>query len=290
MNRMFGMLSMLLRENLISGNFVRKPEESLVMDEHNQVTAWHDQGADDGPITSIYHLNAMACSSLAPLGGTVVDLGCGSGRYAAYLARLRPDLRIIGFDLSAPMVQIGNASLRANDLAERVELRQGDMTTFSQQLPSETVLINCLFAIHHLPSLHEVELCLTEIRNASEKTGCGFLIFDLVRPRHVRTAVDYPRVFTPDSPEAFRLDSTNSLIAAYSHAELKEVVDRVFGHATVQHILAHILPLYQAFWRMSKRQDKAQLLNFVEENKAKMPLGLRSQYQALRMMLPEFPS
>lgn len=289
MNRLFGMLSMLFRENLISGNFARKPEENLVMDAHSQVTAWHNQGADEGPITSIYHLNALACSSLAPLGGTVVDLGCGSGRYAAYLARLRPDLRIVGFDLSAPMVQIGNASLHAEGLAERVELRQGDMTAFSQQLPPETVLINCLFAIHHLPGLHEVELCLTEIRNASEKMDCGFLIFDLVRPRHVRTATDYPRVFTPEAPEAFRLDSTNSLIAAYSHAELKAVVERVFGQVAVQPVLARILPLYQAFWRMGPRQGKGQVLAFVEENKTMMAPEVKRQYHALRMILPGFP-
>ena len=251
MRRMLGMLSMLVRENLVPGHLPRKPEEHLVMDAPEQADAWHAQGADDGPILPVYHLNALACSRLTPTGGTVVDLGCGSGRFAAYLARQRPDLRIVGLDLSAPMVAIGNAALRDAGLAGRVELRQGDMTAFASEVPAETALINCLFAVHHLPGLEQVERSLVEIRESCERTGCGFWILDLVRPRHATTAVDYPRVFTPDAPAVFRTDSTNSLIAAWSHDELSTLVERTFGRAA-RSAHSRILPLYQAYWRAGK--------------------------------------
>ena len=291
MNRLLGMLSMLVRENLVAGDLQRRPEEHLVMDAPGQAGAWHAQGADDGPILPVYHLNALACSRLTPTGGTVVDLGCGSGRFAAYLARARPDLRILGLDLSAPMVAIGNEALRQAGLADRVQLRQGDMTAFARELPAETALINCLFAIHHLPGLEQVERCLVEIRDACETTGCGFWILDLVRPRHASTAVDYPRVFTPDAPEVFRTDSTNSLIAAYSRDELAALVDRVFAHGTVRSARSRILPLYQAFWhagRMLRNTGAGPGARWMGGDNA-LPRGARRQYRALRAILSDFP-
>lgn len=291
MNRVLRMLSMLVRENLVAGDLQRKPEEHLVMDAPEQADAWHAQGADDGPILPVYHLNALACSRLTPFGGTVVDLGCGSGRFAAYLARQRPDLRIVGLDMSAPMVDIGNAALRQSGLAERVALRQGDMTAFAGELPAETALINCLFAIHHLPGLEQVGKCLAEIRDASERTGCGFWILDLARPRHASTAVEYPRVFTPDAPQVFRSDSTNSLIAAYSHAELAGAVERTFPCAAVKSARSRILPLYLAFWQAGTKLRDAGTRPAPPPTppRAALPAAARSQYLALRAILSDFP-
>jgi hypothetical protein len=59
----------------------------------------------------------------------------------------------------------------------------------------------------------------------------------LLDPRPVRGRVtparpsDYPRVFTPAAPDVFRADSTNSLVAAYSHDELAGAVERAFESA-----------------------------------------------------------
>jgi len=287
LSRLIAMLSMLIRENLIPGELARRPEANLIMNAEGQAAAWHEQGADDGPIAPVYHLNALACSRLVPLGGTVVDLGCGSGQFAAYLARCRPDLRIVGFDLSAPMIDVGNTALHAEGLGGRVELRQGDMTAFAREIPPETALINCLFAIHHLPGLREVERCLTEIRTAVEEIGCSFLIFDLVRPRHASTTRDYPRAFTPDAPEVFQLDSTHSLIAAYSHRELKHAVDHLFRDGTVKMTRSRVLPLYQAFWHVGALRGDGPPVPLSADRWDALNARARGQYRALRAILPE---
>ena len=286
MKAFLGLVSMLVRENLAKGELPRTPESMLVMDSAQQVEAWHSQGEDDGPIAPVYYLNARACSRFAPIGSTVADLGCGSGRFAAYLARMRPDLRVVGIDLSGPMVAVGNEALRRQGLSDRVELREGDMTAFSSILPPTTALINCLFALHHLPTLVHVEQCLSEIRLAQRTFGCGFWLFDLVRPSHLKTTIDYPDVFSPNAPPAFREDSTNSLMAAYSHPELSEAVTRVFGGEACMR-LSRALPLYQAFWQAPRFEVREVPID--ARQRSTLKFTARLQFAALRAMLPGIP-
>ena len=285
------MTSLLIRENLIDGRLERTPEELLVMASDDQVTAWHAQGDDAGPMLPIYHLNALACSRLLAGAGTVVDLGCGSGRFSSYLARRRPDLKIVGLDLSKPMVDLGNAALRDAGLSDRVELRVGDMTDFAHDLPPETALVVCQFALHHLPDLQLVEKCFRELAAVRGRTGCGFWLFDLARPRHRSTALAYPEVLTPDAPEVFKLDSVNSLLAAYSHAELADIAQRVFGPAAVHAALARLFPLYQAFWANGMSGDRSTSEESTRRYVGGPALSLRArlQYQALRAILRGIP-
>ena len=101
--------------------------------------------------SAIHQFNALAISRLLPEGGTLLDLGCGSGRMLARLARGRPDARIIGLDLSEPMLETGRELLERDGLTDRVELRRGDITTFDAEVPEQPDVISCNFALHHLP-------------------------------------------------------------------------------------------------------------------------------------------
>jgi len=52
-----------------------------------------------------------------PAGGSVLELGCGTGRNLAALRSLRPDLRLCGLDVSARMLETAACKLKGMDVA-----------------------------------------------------------------------------------------------------------------------------------------------------------------------------
>lgn len=52
-----------------------------------------------------------------PFGGSVLELGCGTGRNLAALRRLRPDLALCGLDVSARMLETAACKLEGHNVA-----------------------------------------------------------------------------------------------------------------------------------------------------------------------------
>jgi SAM-dependent methyltransferase len=234
---------MLLREHFSAPHLKRRPEPQA-MEKSESVAAFHRQGAAGGALLPVYHFNALAVSRLIPRGGTLLDLGSGSGQFLAHLARVRPDISITGLDLSPAMVELGNESLRQMGLSARVKLQTGDMTNFRTQVTGPVSAISCIFACHHLPGEDELRACLAEISAMQSSCACGVWIFDHLRPMREQTAEDFPQIFLPDAPEVFRNDARNSLVASFSFEVLSELLQRS-GIAAMTHVKARLLPLYQ---------------------------------------------
>ena len=87
---------------------------------------------------------------LAPPGGSVLELGCGTGRLAFALAER--GLSVLGVDIAPAM--LAQASAKRADLepsvAARVELRRGDMTAFDAQRLVDLVICP-YFTLAHVP-------------------------------------------------------------------------------------------------------------------------------------------
>jgi S-adenosylmethionine-diacylgycerolhomoserine-N-methlytransferase len=69
----------------------------------------------------------------APPGGSVLELGCGTGRNIALAARRYPDARFYGLDISAEMLESAAKAVARDRLANRVTLARGDATAFDAQ-------------------------------------------------------------------------------------------------------------------------------------------------------------
>lgn len=65
-----------------------------------------------------------------PARGSVLELGCGTGRNIVLAARLYPDARFFGLDISAEMLETATAAIAREGLSGRVKLARGDATDF----------------------------------------------------------------------------------------------------------------------------------------------------------------
>ncbi len=68
-----------------------------------------------------------------PAGGTVLEIGCGTGRNLIAAAKRWPDARYFGIDISAAMLETARASVAKAGLAGKIMLAQGDATAFDAQ-------------------------------------------------------------------------------------------------------------------------------------------------------------
>lgn len=65
-----------------------------------------------------------------PPGGTVLEVGCGTGRNLILAARHYPAARLYGFDISSVMLDTARRSIARAGLSDRITLALGDATVF----------------------------------------------------------------------------------------------------------------------------------------------------------------
>jgi S-adenosylmethionine-diacylgycerolhomoserine-N-methlytransferase len=66
-------------------------------------------------------------------GESVLEIGCGTGRNLVQAARLYPDARFFGIDVSTEMLTSAISAISRRGLADRVRVAHGDGTAFNPQ-------------------------------------------------------------------------------------------------------------------------------------------------------------
>lgn len=115
-------------------------------------------------------------------GNTIVDVGMASGTSSAILARLFPDLQIVGVDINPKMVQIARQSYQLPNLSFRVD--DGEkLVSFEKN--SVNGFFNCS-SIHHITSFNNYQnhhaLRTLERQVGLLKEGGIIVIRDFVKP------------------------------------------------------------------------------------------------------------
>jgi len=98
--------------------------------------------------------------SQARASGEAVDLGCGNGAIAAYLALARPETRVLASDQSEAAVASTELTLAANGVADRAVVQRADALSWLPDASGDLVVLNPPFHI-----------------GASVHTGIAFKLF-----------------------------------------------------------------------------------------------------------------
>ncbi|TPM38303.1 class I SAM-dependent methyltransferase [Mesorhizobium sp. B2-3-4] len=86
----------------------------------------------------------------APPDGTVLELGCGTGRNIILAARAYPDARFYGLDISTEMLETAGAAVAREGLSGRVMLARGDATDFNAKALFEQASFDRVFVSYSL--------------------------------------------------------------------------------------------------------------------------------------------
>jgi tRNA (cmo5U34)-methyltransferase len=256
----------------------------MVMDEPHAVSAFDRAGSREGPLVVQYELCARGMSKLLPTGATMLDLGSGSGRYLAYLAERRPDIAIVGLELSEPMMRLGERMLEDARLASRVRFVRGDMTHCTDAVPARLDLLSSMLALHQLPSPRELHAALRQIAAIRAASGCAVWIWDLARLQD-DTIMNEWLAQEADLDPLFVRDALASEAAAWTPEELEAALEQA-GLGDLRHGLSRP-PMLQVHWagaRGGAESDDADVWRDVA-----MPAALRRRTLALRFGFKGLP-
>ncbi|HBQ37524.1 MAG TPA: carboxy-S-adenosyl-L-methionine synthase CmoA [Candidatus Omnitrophica bacterium] len=123
----------------------------------------------------VQRMMAELVKHFAQPGGAVYDLGCSVGRTLATLAQAipSPDVRLVGVDLSEPMIQKAKANLQEAGCLDRCELKIADLNAL-QQLDDACAVIMCLTLQFVRPLSRDA--VLQTIYNSLSDRGCLILV------------------------------------------------------------------------------------------------------------------
>lgn len=80
-----------------------------------------------------------------PAGGTVLEIGCGTGRNLVKVAKAYPESRVFGIDISDEMLKTAASAIWKSSLTDRVRIAQGDARHFDA---------NAKFGVRHFDRIY----------------------------------------------------------------------------------------------------------------------------------------
>lgn len=191
----------------------RIPEPASLMTDRDQVDAYVQAYAWNGPTSALLLYNLYELSSMIRPGETVVDLACGPGHLLIELAELFPTTNFIGVDLAPEMLdRLVQESEKRN--LKNIEVRCEDISKLNSFSQQSVDLVISVQALHHLPDIQTFSTTLKRIAEVLKPDGAFHLFdFGLLKSNHSRKLIvkDVAREVSPITAK----DYYDSLSAAF---------------------------------------------------------------------------
>lgn len=170
--------------------------------------------------------------------GTVLDLGCGTGRHAEYLSRA--GFAVMGVDRSAPMLEKARSRLGQN-----VDLREGDIRTFRTDRRFDAVTM--LFAVlgYQLEN-SDLEAALSTVR-AHLQPG-GLFVCDFWYGPAVLMTRPEPRLKVTETEGTTLIRASSATVDANHHSCTVSIEmwlldgDTLESHVREDHVMRYFFP------------------------------------------------
>ena len=159
--------------------------------------------------------------------GEILDVGSGPGHLAIELARLLPETKIVGLDVSASMIEIAERNVAKQGFSDRVVFRHGDAT----EIPFAVCTFDFVVSSWSLHLWRDPAQVFAEIHRVL-RPGCGALVYDA---RKHPPAEDVSRWMSTADSLVMRLGLRHSFNEGYTGGEIEDIVRGVpFGDIEVQ--------------------------------------------------------
>jgi SAM-dependent methyltransferase len=218
----------ILANELISARQVsRVPEPSLVMDDPQQVEAYTRAGREDGVMAPVYLFHcAQVCSVIRP-GDHVLDLACGPANQLCQIARLNPECRFTGVDLSLEMIEKAK-ELVASQGIRNVDFVEGSIADLKRFEDGSFDAVMSTMALHHLPDFPTLKQTFAEAARVLHPTG-GLYLVDFGRLKRADSIEYFAYQYKDRQPLLFTVDYYNSLHAAFTRDEFRQACAYALG-------------------------------------------------------------
>lgn len=97
-----------------------------------------------------------------PPGGSVLEIGCGTGRNLIAVGRHYPQARLYGIDISTEMLKSARAALHRAGLEDRARVTPGDATALDTEAAFGTALFDRVFIAYSLSMIPDWRLALLQ--------------------------------------------------------------------------------------------------------------------------------
>lgn len=252
-------LKIIFRELVTFRQCERVPEPDLVMDNCDKATAYRDAGQQDHVMDAVYLFHAAQICEVIKPGDTVLDLGCGPATQLCLVAQLNPDVNFVGLDLSRPMLELADKSIRDFGLAN-VELGQCDICDLASYGDQSVDAVVSTMSFHHLPDQEALMRTFREAARVLKMDG-GLYLTDFGRLKSQKSMAYFASKNAHRQSDLFTKDYFYSLNAAFSLEDYRGAARYFSGRAKLYRMypLPFMITIKSVARRSSDEKLKAAL-------------------------------